>query len=373
MKRFFYSLIIVLILWWTYPLWEEPIREVLPVPLNNLIDSISEHTGELLEKNDYLKKLRGHLSSPELLAPHVNDRSEQETDEKIELLAPKSQTFSIGNVELGDTYEQVAKIYGDPVRESMNEYGLAWFTYHENYQNFIMIAFDDDEIVRGLYTNQDLISSTLGIKLGDSKTTVNNILGEPEELIHYRQFIYQVDSDNEYDIYQIDGSYVTIFYDIQADDQVTAIQLIDQKLELTKEALYPAHNEALREGFEYQLFDLTNASRVKQGLSVLEWEEAVRETARKHSTDMAENEFFNHTNLQNETFSDRLINDGIRFIVAGENLAYGQFSSIFAHQGLMNSPGHRENILYKDFTKLGIGVDFNESNQPFYTEMFYAD
>ncbi|EKN67647.1 SCP-like extracellular [Neobacillus bataviensis LMG 21833] len=32
--------------------------------------------------------------------------------------------------------------------------------------------------------------------------------------------------------------------------------------------------------------------------------------------------------------------DHIIFYLAGENLAYGQLSSIFAHEGLMNSLGH---------------------------------
>jgi hypothetical protein len=34
------------------------------------------------------------------------------------------------------------------------------------------------------------------------------------------------------------------------------------------------------------------------------------------------------------------------------------FSSIYAHQGLMNSLGHRKNILKKEFNTLGVGVDF---------------
>jgi uncharacterized protein YkwD len=65
--------------------------------------------------------------------------------------------------------------------------------------------------------------------------------------------------------------------------------------------------------------------------------------------------------------------DNIRFITAGENLAYGQFSSIFAHEGLMNSLGHRENILQENYKYLGIGVAFNNESEPYYTENFYSD
>lgn len=55
---------------------------------------------------------------------------------------------------------------------------------------------------------------------------------------------------------------------------------------------------------------------------------------------------------------------------AGENLAYGHQNSIFAHEGLMNSEGHRKNILQPSFKNLGVGVDFNDERQPFWTENY---
>lgn len=68
---------------------------------------------------------------------------------------------------------------------------------------------------------------------------------------------------------------------------------------------------------------------------------------------------------------ERLQEDNIIFRKAGENLAYGQWSAIFAHEGLMNSPGHRANILEEDYEYLGIGVYFNDNNEPFFTQNFY--
>ena len=45
----------------------------------------------------------------------------------------------------------------------------------------------------------------------------------------------------------------------------------------------------------------------------------------------------------------------IRFTLAGENLALAQTLPI-AHEGLMNSQGHRENILRTGFGRVGIGI-----------------
>ena len=95
------------------------------------------------------------------------------------------------------------------------------------------------------------------------------------------------------------------------------------------------------------MFDLTNATRVEHGLHPLSWDDHVKLTARDHSTDMAINQYFDHTNLKGESPFDRMEEDQISFRTAGENLAAGQISSIFAHEGLMNSIGHRENILQR--------------------------
>jgi uncharacterized protein YkwD len=45
----------------------------------------------------------------------------------------------------------------------------------------------------------------------------------------------------------------------------------------------------------------------------------------------------------------------INYIAAGENLALAQTVEI-AHMGLMNSPGHRANILNPKFGRIGIGI-----------------
>jgi len=39
----------------------------------------------------------------------------------------------------------------------------------------------------------------------------------------------------------------------------------------------------------------------------------------------------------------------------------------------MNSKELRENILQDNFAELGVGVDFNNDNQPFFTENFLND
>jgi uncharacterized protein YkwD len=297
---------------------------------------------------------------------------QQKKTEKQELTPPTDQVFSINNIELGNLKEEIDHNLGKANRSSLNEYGTNWYAYHENYHDFFMVMYDENNQASGLYTNQDLVASTKGIKIGSSKKDVRAKLGEPITKIQKGFTVYQLQENSDNDMFLLDGTYVTIFYDKHEDNTVTAMQLIRKDFEQKKTDFYTKGNSALKEGFEYQLFDLTNASRVNHNLPILTWDEHVRGTAQKHSKDMAVNNYFDHTNLEGESPFDRMKEDDISFHLAGENLAYGQFSSIFAHEGLMNSLGHRENILREGYEFLGVGVAFNDESQPYYTENFFA-
>ena len=298
---------------------------------------------------------------------------ESQKESKIELKTPEQQEFSIFNIELGDNRDDLIENLGAPMRSTINEYGTTWNTYHDNnYCNFFMIMYGDDHKVAGLYTDQDLIASKNGIKLGTPKQSVRDLLGKPLTTIQKGFVLYKLSDTEDYDVFLRDNDYITIFYDKHQGNTVTAVQLINKDLENKKTDIYTKGSSQLKEGFEYQLFDLTNAARVQHQLPVLTWDEHVQATARKHSTDMAVHHYFDHTNLKGQSPFDRMAADHIVFHLAGENLAYGQFSSIFAHEGLMNSLGHRENILRQGYTYLGVGVAFNNESQPYYTENFYA-
>lgn len=302
-----------------------------------------------------------------------NNSSPEETAEKPFLEAPEEQTFSIHNIEIGDDKAEIERNLGPADRISANEYGTDWHAYHDHYQNFVMVAYDKQGKAAGIYTNQDLISSTKEISYGTPKSSVAQQLGEPIDQMRKGFVIFQLEKDRDYDLYELDGNYVTIFYDKHRDNTVTSIQIVSKTLEEQKDSFYANATTALKEGFELQLFDITNAERVAHGESVLKWDDTVKETARKHSSDMAENNYFDHTNLQGLSPFDRMQADEVSFTLAGENLASGQFSSIFAHEGLMNSLGHRKNILRADYEFLGVGVAFNSKSQPYYTENFYAN
>jgi uncharacterized membrane protein required for colicin V production len=106
---------------------------------------------------------------------------------------------------------------------------------------------------------------------------------------------------------------------------------------------------------EQKMFKMVNQERAKAGLRPLQWDEQLSQVARGHSMEMFQMGYFAHNSPVSGTPFDRMRQAGIAFLVAGENLAYAPNVQI-AHEGLMNSPGHRANILRPEFGKIGIGV-----------------
>ena len=111
----------------------------------------------------------------------------------------------------------------------------------------------------------------------------------------------------------------------------------------------------VRPDLETQMLGMVNQERKEQGLKPLMADPELTNVARAHSKDMFAKGYFAHVNLEGKDPFDRMRDAHINFLAAGENLALAQTLPI-AHTNLMNSPGHRANILNPAFGRLGIGV-----------------
>jgi uncharacterized protein YkwD len=106
---------------------------------------------------------------------------------------------------------------------------------------------------------------------------------------------------------------------------------------------------------EQGMLDLVNQERTSRGLVALEMDDSLKQVARAHADDMFRRGYFAHNTPEGVDPFQRMNAAGIVFGLAGENLALAPSLQI-AHEGLMNSPGHRANILNEGFRKVGIGV-----------------
>lgn len=114
-------------------------------------------------------------------------------------------------------------------------------------------------------------------------------------------------------------------------------------------------NAVPRPGLEARMLEMVNEERRKEGLPPLQPDPEQTRVARAHSKDMFARGYFAHQNPDGKSPFDRMKEAGVSFTAAGENLALAQTLEI-AHRNLMNSPGHRANILNPSFGRLGIGI-----------------
>lgn len=110
-----------------------------------------------------------------------------------------------------------------------------------------------------------------------------------------------------------------------------------------------------RPELESQMLDMVNKERQKNGLKPLQPDAEMTAVARAHSQDMFARGYFSHVSPDGKDPFVRMKEANVAYRVAGENLALAQTLEI-AHNGLMNSPGHRANILHPTFGRLGIGI-----------------
>jgi len=120
------------------------------------------------------------------------------------------------------------------------------------------------------------------------------------------------------------------------------------------------------------IFDLTNQTRDDASESPLVLDPALNFVAQAHARDMAERDFFSHTNPDGLSPFDRLAAAGIEYRAAGENIAWYPTAET-AVQGWINSSGHYENLVRPSFGRIGIGVYKQNPDGPgnfYYVQVF---
>jgi hypothetical protein len=104
-----------------------------------------------------------------------------------------------------------------------------------------------------------------------------------------------------------------------------------------------------------QLFAMANATRAEEGRGRLVWDEALAEAAMKHCMLMAAEGPIAHRYGGEPDLTARAGAAGAHFSLIEENIAVGTYPGTI-HQGWLNSPGHRANLLNPDIDHVGIAV-----------------
>lgn len=291
-----------------------------------------------------------------------------QTKETIEQLQKQKEVIEEQNKEIKVADTNIPETSNNKKMTVASEYGQDWHLYEQQYKNFTLKLPDKN----GGYIagkGRTIFGATTG------KTTYNELkaeLGNPLTNIRKGNVIYQLQNNKEQLVYPIDGYFVTFFFDIHNNNKLRSVQYIKKSVEMQKDGYYGEASNKLRAGYEALMVELINESRVEFGLKPLAYDKGLTTETRQHSQDMIDHQFFSHTGSDGSQPHERMQAAGYQERMYAENIAYGQYSSIYAHEGLMNSLGHRKNILNPDLTHVGVGVAFDANNVPYYTINFYT-
>jgi len=136
-----------------------------------------------------------------------------------------------------------------------------------------------------------------------------------------------------------------------------------------------------------------NVQRMAYDRGRLEWDDALANVARAHSEDMAKRGYFSHTNPEGLTPMKRLAEAGFtKCRLVGENIYQNNLYSrtitekkkttydwntpekiaATTLKGWMDSEGHRNTILDKEYMRDGVGAAIASDDKVYITQIFCA-
>lgn len=120
-------------------------------------------------------------------------------------------------------------------------------------------------------------------------------------------------------------------------------------------------------GMEEQVIDIVNKERKDAGASGLKQDDKLMEAAAVRAREIAE--YFDHTRPDGTSCFTVLKGTGVSYRTAGENIAGGQRNAQEVMDSWMTSPGHKGNILSRDFKKIGVGC-YKSGNTYYWVQLF---
>lgn len=269
-----------------------------------------------------------------------------------------AQPVKVDNVtiNLGENLITVLTKLGEPTRIDKNEFGTQRYVFANNYNNFVMVGIRDNKVVE-IYTN----AASLGYGTITSKTTYGTM-----KFVNYKTY------STEKAVYQADKYVFTVFFDSMDSKKVDAVYLRSSDLTQVNN-FYGVDYEAY---IEVELFDIINASRVKNGLKTYSRNSYSDLVAKAHSTEMQSFLRSGYNSLKGLTPFQRMDKAGIKYSLAAENISTETSGDAIEIYGWwMSNVSTRSNLLSADFTDIGIGCVGSSYKKLFFAtaDMFEAE
>ncbi len=271
---------------------------------------------------------------------------------------------------VGQKADQLIEKMGEPDRIEPSDYGYDWWIYSSDQQ--FMAGIMDEKVIQ-IYT-ADLSSDVTPFEIGQNVKDIHRFtIVETEVAVQIDDSVYTFtlngDDVNSRLLIEYGGVYAQLYIDgvdealeaVRFIDPITLVQHQPYDMSYMGEIVSPNRPSSTMQievdrAMERQILELTNNYRKRHGLKVVLSDYGLGEVARKHSEDMALENYFSHESPVTGNLSDRLKEAEIEHRKAGENIAFNYVDAIEAVHGWLNSPAHRDVLLDKDFTHIGTGA-----------------
>ena len=124
---------------------------------------------------------------------------------------------------------------------------------------------------------------------------------------------------------------------------------------------------------ELVAFTMVNNYRTENGVADLKWAKDMSDAARRHSQDMINRDFFDHTNPDGVDVAGRLDNLGIAWLSVAENIARTTTSTEEPAKAALNawkdSPAHEANMVNATYEESGVGCAIGDG-YVYFTQIF---
>ncbi len=282
---------------------------------------------------------------------------------------------------IGQKTSKLVESFGEPNRVEPTTFGYEWWVYNTSFTRYMLVGVNQDKISQVYVVGEKLDASPYQIRNSIDDvyrfTIIESEISVRIDSNVYTFTINELDTMNRL-LVEFDGLFAQIYVD-QEDREVEAIRFMDpttlvlhQPYEMTYRGEYLApvtpstdKQKAIDNSNQRIIFELTNIYRSRHAVQPVLEDPLLAMVARKHSEDMAKQNYLSNESHDSGDLESRLREAQIEFESAGENIASNYYDSAEVVHGWFNSSDHRKVLLRKDFTHLGVGT-FGK----FYTQNF---
>ncbi|WP_243002701.1 CAP domain-containing protein [Lachnotalea glycerini] len=199
-----------------------------------------------------------------------------------------------------------------------------------------------------------------------SSACSNNVLSDYIQSEDTSQSCNQTANTSADDVQEIDTKDQTV-EEVIAEDSSKDTTTVTTPEE-TKDTTTTDQTTTSNSSYAQQVVDLVNVERAKEGLAALTIDTNVEKAAMVRANEIQTK--FEHVRPDGSGFVTALKEQNVTYKGAGENIAWGQKTPEEVVTAWMNSPGHRANIMNKNYVHIGVGNLQNSSGTQYWVQLF---